>query len=119
MELLPEDIKDGSDDRAVAVLRAVAHPIRFRIMRVLADKRRFGVDDDGCCPRRELCVCRINELFDISAPTLSHHLRLLRDAGLIEGRREGVWIYYAVRPEAISSLQSALGVITPYQPKEE
>lgn len=103
---------DAAPDMAVVeTLKALAHPIRLRIMQVLADKRQAGLDDESCCAEREVCVCRLNELFEISAPTMSHHIKLLREAGLIEGRREGVWIYYSIRPNALDDLLSALEML--------
>lgn len=95
-------------EEVVRVLKALAHPIRYRIMRLLADKDHFGIADETCCERDEVCVCRIKDLFDIPAPTLSHHLKLLREAGLISGRREGVWIYYSIRPGALDGIVAAL-----------
>ena len=102
-------VDDEATDRAVALLKALAHPIRFQIMQLLADKRRFGVEDVACCAADEVCVCRINKMVDISAPTLSHHLKLLREAGLIEGRRDGVWIYYSIVPPALAEVTESLG----------
>lgn len=104
-----EFVDDVSTDRSVALLKALAHPIRFQIMQLLADKRRFGLDDVACCATEEVCVCRIKKMVDISAPTLSHHLKLLREAGLIEGRRDGVWIYYSIVPEALAEVTRTLG----------
>jgi len=102
---------DPAAERAVDLLRALGHPIRYRIMQLLADKERYGLEQESCCVSEEVCVCRLNEAFTISPPTLSHHLKLLREAGLIEGRRDGVWIYYSIRPEALEDLQAALGTL--------
>lgn len=105
--------KDNASEAIVATLKALAHPVRFRILQLLANKESFGMRDESCCAKQEVCVCKINELFDISAPTLSHHLKLLREAGLIEGRRDGVWIYYAIRPGSLADLQAALALLEP------
>jgi ArsR family transcriptional regulator, arsenate/arsenite/antimonite-responsive transcriptional repressor len=110
-EVLPES--DERHEVTVQVLKALAHPIRLRIMQVLAEKRRFGIEEQSCCASQEVCVCRLNELFSISAPTLSHHLKLLREAGLIEGRRQGVWIYYYIRPGVLQSLAAELLTLEP------
>lgn len=107
-DTLPATTQEESDQALVDTLKALAHPIRLRIVQVLADKQRFGLDEEGCCAKREVCVCRLNGLFDISAPTLSHHIKLLREAGLIEGRRDGVWIYYSIRPGALDPLSRAI-----------
>ena len=104
---------DPRTEVIVATLKALAHPIRFRILQLLADKKRFGMQDESCCARQEVCVCKINELFDISPPTLSHHLKLLREAGLIEGRRDGVWIYYALEQGSLAEARAALAALTP------
>ena len=106
-------VDDDVTETIVATLKALAHPIRFRIVQLLADKERFGMQDESCCAREEVCVCKINERFDISAPTLSHHLKLLREAGLIEGRRDGVWIYYALQRGALDDLRAALALLEP------
>jgi ArsR family transcriptional regulator len=114
MRVPQEDVEsDSSTEVVVATLKALAHPIRFRILQLLADKKRFGMQDESCCARQEVCVCKINEFFDISAPTLSHHLKLLREAGLIEGRRDGVWIYYALQQGSLAVVQAALARLTP------
>ena len=56
----------------------------------------------------EVCVCDLNAAFDLSQPTISHHLKLLREAGLVESERRGTWAYYRLVPEAIAELASAL-----------
>jgi ArsR family transcriptional regulator len=57
----------------------------------------------------EVCVCSLTETFDLAQPTISHHLKILRDAGLVESSRRGTWAYYRLVPEAISALRGALG----------
>src|SRR5437764_1027418 len=57
----------------------------------------------------EVCVCDLNAAFELSQPTISHHLRILREAGLVEASRRGTWAYYRLVPEAIDSLRGALG----------
>jgi ArsR family transcriptional regulator, arsenate/arsenite/antimonite-responsive transcriptional repressor len=53
----------------------------------------------------EVCVCDLTATFELSQPTISHHLRILRDAGLIEANRQGTWAYYRLVPEAIERLR--------------
>lgn len=101
------------DPQVVDVLKALAHPVRLRVMQILANKREFGMEEEGCCALQEVCVCRLNEQFDISAPTMSHHLKLLREAGLIESRRDGVWIYYSIRPGVLTDLARLLWSLEP------
>jgi ArsR family transcriptional regulator, arsenate/arsenite/antimonite-responsive transcriptional repressor len=54
-------------------------------------------------------VCNLTETFDLSQPTISHHLKILREAGLVESSRRGTWAYYRLVPEAIAALRGALG----------
>jgi ArsR family transcriptional regulator len=57
----------------------------------------------------EVCVCNLTATFDLSQPTISHHLKILREAGLVESSRRGTWAYYRLVPEAIEALRGALG----------
>jgi ArsR family transcriptional regulator, arsenate/arsenite/antimonite-responsive transcriptional repressor len=71
----------------VDVLRALADPLRWEIVQRLA--------------REQLCVCHLTEDLGVAQPLVSHHLKVLRDAGLIEGERFRYWTYYRLRPEAL------------------
>jgi ArsR family transcriptional regulator, arsenate/arsenite/antimonite-responsive transcriptional repressor len=71
-------------------LRAVAEPLRWRILTLLG--------------REELCVCHLVESLDVPQPLISHHLRALRDAGLVETERYRYWTYYRLRPEALEAV---------------
>jgi ArsR family transcriptional regulator len=53
-------------------------------------------------------VCDLTDVFDLSGPTISHHLKVLREAGLITGERRGTWVYYRVRPELLATVSSVL-----------
>ena len=76
--------------------KALADPTRVAIVNRLA-----SVD--------ECCVCDLNDAFDLSQPTISHHLRILREAGLVEATRRGTWAYYRLVPETVAALGEALG----------
>ncbi len=78
-----------------ARFKALADPTRVAILNCLA---RAG----------EACVCNLVDGFELSQPTVSHHLKLLREAGLIEAERRGTWAYYRLVPEAIEGLRAAL-----------
>jgi ArsR family transcriptional regulator len=65
-----------------APLKALADPMRLRILDLLAQQRG------------PVCVCAITATFDLGQPTISHHLRILRQAGLIAGKKDGIWVYY-------------------------
>ena len=56
-----------------------------------------------------VCVCDLTDAFELSQPTISHHLRILREAGLVEASRRGTWAYYRLVPEAVGALRTALG----------
>ena len=60
-------------------------------------------------PGGEACVCDLNDAFDLSQPTISHHLKVLHDAGLVDREKRGVWAYYRIRPEALTSLSALMG----------
>ena|SRR2546430_16157715 len=76
--------------------RALADPTRVAIV-----NRLSGTD--------ELCVCDLTATFDLSQPTISHHLKILREAGLVESSRRGTWAYYRLVPETVDALRGALG----------
>jgi ArsR family transcriptional regulator len=80
-------------------LKALADPVRLRLFSSIAS--HVG---------GEACVCDISGGFDVSQPTISHHLKVLRDAGLLVSERRASWVYYSVRPEALRSLSALLSV---------
>jgi ArsR family transcriptional regulator len=85
-----------SEADAVAVaplLKALADPVRLRLMSLV-------LSHDG----GEACVCDLNDAFELSQPTISHHLKVLHDSGLLGREKRGVWVYYQARPEAIAAL---------------
>src|SRR5919109_3895411 len=88
---LPEDARTSLAER----FKALADPTRVAIVNRLA-----GAD--------EVCVCVFVAELGLSQPTISHHLRVLREAGLVEARRRGTWAYYRLVPEAVSDLARAL-----------
>jgi ArsR family transcriptional regulator len=92
------------DDQTVRVFRVLGNPIRLRILWLLAHREEFGVEIDPCCDGEVVCVCRIKALFDISAPDLSHHLRVLREAGLVDAQRAGIWTHYSLRSESFATV---------------
>lgn len=84
-------------ERAAGVFKALGHPARVTIVNLLARATADGV-----------CVCDLTEPTGLSQPTVSHHLKLLREAGLIEGDRRGTWVYYHLVPQALGDIQKAL-----------
>ena len=79
-------------------LKALADPVRLRLLSLIA------AHDQG-----EACVCDLNDAFDLSQPTISHHLKVLHDAGLLDRTKRGVWVYYRVRSDALADLAELLG----------
>ena len=79
-------------DALAAIFKALGDPTRVAIVNRLATAG-------------PVCVCDLNAAFDLSQPTISHHLRVLREAGLVEAERRGTWAYYRLAPEAISALR--------------
>jgi ArsR family transcriptional regulator len=75
------------------VFKALSDPVRLRLLSLIASR------DDG-----EVCVCHLIDAFDLTGPTISYHLKLLRAAGLIDCERRGTWVYYWARPEALRRL---------------
>ncbi|WP_431873805.1 metalloregulator ArsR/SmtB family transcription factor [Amycolatopsis sacchari] len=95
--LVREPLSDGQAADLAKVFKAVADPVRLRLLSLIASH------DGG-----EVCVCDLTEAFDLTGPTISHHLKVLRESGLITGERRGTWIYYRVRPETLARLSAVL-----------
>jgi len=89
-------LDESESELLAARFRALADPTRVAIVNRLAS-----------CD--ECCVCDLNDAFDLSQPTISHHLKVLRDAGLVESSRRGTWAYYRLVPEAVRALRQTLG----------
>jgi ArsR family transcriptional regulator len=79
------------------VFKALADPVRLRLLSMIA-----GADGG------EACVCELTVGFELTGPTISHHLKVLREAGLIQGDRRGTWIYYRAVPTALEAASAAL-----------
>ena len=79
------------------LFKAVADPVRLRLLSLIA-----------CHDGGESCVCDLLDAFDLTAPSVSYHLRILREAGLISSERRGTWVYYRVNPEAMARMSDIL-----------
>jgi ArsR family transcriptional regulator len=90
------EIERASAERMGAVAKALGDPIRMQLVDVL--RKHAG----------KVCVCELVPLFEISQPTLSHHLKKLREAGIVDSERQGLWAYYYVKPEALRELSAWL-----------
>jgi ArsR family transcriptional regulator, arsenate/arsenite/antimonite-responsive transcriptional repressor len=90
--LVYPDVERQQAERIGAVAKALGDPIRIQLVDVL--RKHAG----------KVCVCELVPLFDLSQPTVSHHLKVLREAGIVDCERRGLWAYYYVRPEALEEL---------------
>lgn len=86
-----------SAERLAPMFKALGDPVRLRMASMIA-------------AQPELCVCEITPAFELSSATISHHLKTLRDAGLVDSERRGTFVYYWIQPEALQSLSALLSV---------
>jgi len=86
-------------EQLAGLAKALGHPVRVQITEMLG--RYEG----------EVCVCDIERHFDLTQPTISHHLRVLRKAGIIDGEQRGLWVYYYVKPGVLEPLRDLLGLL--------
>lgn len=85
-------------ERIAPLLKAIADPVRLRLLSLVAAH-------EG----KEACVCELQDAFDLSQPTISHHLKVLHDAGLLDRTKRATWVYYSVRTEALADLGDLIG----------
>ena len=94
----------GPATRPLAAAQAESLAARFK---ALADPTRVAIVNR--LSQGECCVCDLNAAFDLSQPTISHHLKVLRDAGRVDSTRRGTWAYYRLVPDAVGRLRQTLG----------
>ena len=82
------------------MFKALGDPVRLRLLSMIASVA-------------EVCVCDLTDAFEVSGPTISHHLRVLREAGLVDCERRATWVYYWVKPEALRQLSVLLDTAAP------
>lgn len=97
--LVSEPIDEASAAGLAQVFKALGDPVRLRLVSLI------GARDGG-----EVCVCDLTSAFDLSQPTISHHLKVLREAGLIDSERRGTWVYYRLVPAALERMAGLLSV---------
>src|SRR5256885_15037116 len=86
------DVEGREAERMAGIAKALADPVRLQLVDVL--RKHAG----------KVCVCELVPLFDLSQPTVSHHLKVLREAGVVGSERRGLWAYYYVNPDALGEL---------------
>jgi ArsR family transcriptional regulator, arsenate/arsenite/antimonite-responsive transcriptional repressor len=90
------DVERDMAVRVAAVAKALGDPVRIQLVDVL--RKHAG----------KVCVCELVPLFELSQPTISHHLKVLREAGIVGSERQGLWAYYFVIPDALKELSGWL-----------
>ena len=96
--LLREPLSADQAERLAPLLKALADPVRLRLVSMVA------ASEGG-----EACVCDLNDAFDLSQPTISHHLKVLHEVGLLDRSKRGVWVYYAVRRDVLADVAALIG----------
>ena len=96
--LAAEPLSRAQAEQVAPLLKALAEPVRLRLMSLVASH-----------PGGEACVCDLTGAFDLSQPTISHHLKVLHEAGLLDREKRGVWVYYRARTEALANLGTLIG----------
>jgi ArsR family transcriptional regulator len=97
--VLVGELTSAAAQELAETLKAIADPARLRLLNFIAAQ-----------PSGEACVCHFTEPLGLSQPTVSHHLKLLYGAGLLERERRGTWVYYRIIPERLEALRSALSL---------
>jgi ArsR family transcriptional regulator len=96
--LVHEPLSIEHAERVTPLLKALADPVRLRLLSLVASH-----------VEGEACVCDLVGAFDLSQPTISHHLKVLHEVGLLDRDRRGVWVYYKVRSDALTDLAALIG----------
>jgi ArsR family transcriptional regulator, arsenate/arsenite/antimonite-responsive transcriptional repressor len=96
--LTREPLSAEQAGQVASLLKALADPVRLRLMSLIASH-----------PGGEACVCDLNDAFDLSQPTISHHLKVLYEVGLLDREKRSVWVYYRARTQALASLGALIG----------
>jgi ArsR family transcriptional regulator, arsenate/arsenite/antimonite-responsive transcriptional repressor len=96
--LSAEPLTAAQAEQVAPLLKALGDPVRLRLMSLIASH-----------PGGEACVCDLGGAFELSQPTISHHFKVLHEAGLVDRDKRGVWAYYRARTEALASLGALIG----------
>ena len=93
-----EPMSSAQAEQVAPMLKALADPVRLRLMSLIASH------EGG-----EACVCDLSDAFELSQPTISHHLKVLYESGLISRDKRGVWVYYRAQAESLAGLAALIG----------
>lgn len=97
--LVAEPLSAAQAERLAPSFKALGDPVRLRLLSLIASH------EGG-----EVCVCDLTDAFDLTAPTISHHLKVLKEIGLVSAERRGTWVYYRAEPAALDVLSTVLSV---------
>ena len=100
--LAREPIDEAAAARLAQMFKALADPVRLRLVSLI------GAHQGG-----EVCVCELTEAFELIQLTISHHLKVLREAGIIDSERRGTWVYYRLEPAALERMGALLSAPQP------
>jgi ArsR family transcriptional regulator len=92
-----EPLPEAGAQELALLFKAVADPVRLRLLSLIA-----------CHPGGESCVCDLLDAFDMTPPSVSYHLKILREAGLLSSQRRGTWVYYRVNPDVMARMSAVL-----------
>jgi ArsR family transcriptional regulator len=95
--LVREPMGEGAAAGLAQVFKALGDPVRLRLLSLI------GAHQGG-----EVCVCELTDAFDLTQPTISHHLKVLREAGIIASERRGTWVYYRLEPAVLDRMGALL-----------
>ena len=96
--LASQPLSQSQAEQAAPLLKALGDPVRLRLMSLVASHAGG-----------EACVCDLSDAFDLSQPTISHHLKVLHEVGLLAREKRGVWVYYRAQTEALADLANLIG----------
>ncbi|MFG6193352.1 ArsR/SmtB family transcription factor [Nonomuraea sp. JJY05] len=102
--LIAEPIAEDEAAEMARVFKALGDPIRLRLLSLIGAHESGRQIGDG------VCVCELAVVFEVTAPTISHHLKVLREAGLIDSQRRGTWVYYWIIPATLKRLTGVLAL---------
>ncbi|MER5997990.1 metalloregulator ArsR/SmtB family transcription factor [Nonomuraea angiospora] len=102
--LIAEPIAEDEAAEMARVFKALGDPIRLRLLSLIGAQESGRQIGDG------VCVCELTVAFAVTAPTISHHLKVLREAGLIDSQRRGTWVYYWIIPATLKRLTGVLAL---------
>ncbi|RNM12799.1 ArsR family transcriptional regulator [Nocardioides pocheonensis] len=95
---MAEPLSSEQAGQLAPLMKALADPVRLRLLSLVA------AHADG-----EACVCDLNDAFDLSQPTISHHLKVLHEAGLLDRSKRGTWVYYRIKADVLAGVAGLLG----------